>query len=131
MRIVPGDASQLDFPAQSFDVVYQSVVFTSILDRNFQAALARRMWQWVIPGGGVLWYDFVYDNPRNPDVAGVPVRRIRQLFPAGDLRYWRITLAPPVSRAVTRIHPALYTLFNSIPLMRTHVLCWIRKPLFP
>ena len=131
LHIVPGDASQLDFPAQSFDIVYQSVVFTSILDRNFQAELARHMWRLIAPGGGVLWYDFVYDNPRNPDVAGVPVRRIRELFPDGDLRYWKITLAPPIARAVTRLHPALYTVFNSIPMLRTHVLCWIRKPILP
>jgi hypothetical protein len=24
------------------------------------------MWALTKPGGGILWYDFVYDNPRNP-----------------------------------------------------------------
>jgi SAM-dependent methyltransferase len=131
VRVVPGDALELDYPPASFDIVYQSVVFTSVLDPVFQEQLARRMWEWVAPGGGVLWYDFTYDNPRNRDVAGVPLRRIRQLFPAGEMRSWRITLAPPVARAATRIHPALYTLLNLIPLLRTHVLCWIHKPLLP
>ena len=127
LRILPGDAMDLQLPAESFDVVLQSTVFTSILDRDFQNALASRMWTWVKPGGGVLWYDFIYNNPRNPDVAGVPLRRIRELFPQGTLRYWRLTLAPPLARRIVRVHPALYHAANCFPFLRTHVMCWIRK----
>jgi SAM-dependent methyltransferase len=54
----------------------------------FQQRLAAAMWRWVKPGGGVLWYDFTVDNPRNPDVRGVPLARVRQLFPQA-----RVTLA--------------------------------------
>lgn len=122
-----GDAATLGLERGSFDVVYQSMVFTSLLDESFQASLATTMWRWVRPGGGVLWYDFVYDNPRNPDVRGVPSRRIGELFPEGRIRSWRVTLAPPISRAVTRLAPSLYGLFNSIPWLRTHLLCWIAK----
>jgi SAM-dependent methyltransferase len=92
-----------------------------------QEALAARMWSWVKPGGGVLWYDFTVDNPRNPDVRGVPLARVRALFPQGTLRARRVTLAPPLARAVVRLHPALYTLFNGLPALRTHVLGWIAK----
>ncbi|MEB2352609.1 MAG: class I SAM-dependent methyltransferase [Burkholderiaceae bacterium] len=127
VRILPGDATGLDLGNDAFDVVYQSTVFTSLLDNAFQQELARRMWQWVKPGGGILWYDFVFDNPRNPDVRGVPVRRIRELFPQADIRRWRVTLAPPISRRVTRLHPELYRVFNAFPFLRTHVLCWIGK----
>jgi len=127
VRVLAGDASTLEFPDASFDIVYQSTVFTSLLDAPFQEALARRMWHWVRPGGGVLWYDFVYDNPRNPDVRGVPMRRVRELFPEACIRSWRVTLAPPISRRVTKLHPSLYGLFNLLPFLRTHVLCWIRK----
>jgi SAM-dependent methyltransferase len=127
VRVLPGDALQLDLPDASFDVVMQSTVFTSILDRDFQQRLARRMWEWVKPGGGVLWYDFVYDNPRNPDVKGVALARVRALFPDGTMRVRRVTLAPPISRFVTRVHPALYWVFNAAPFLRTHVVCWIGK----
>jgi SAM-dependent methyltransferase len=127
LEIVDGDALALAVPAASFHIVFQSTVFTSILDTAFQEALARRMWTWVIPGGGVLWYDFVYNNPRNPDVRGVRLNRIRQLFPEGRMKYWRVTLAPPVNRLVTRVHPSLYAAFNAVVALRTHVLCWIQK----
>lgn len=126
-QILTGDASSLDLPDASFDVVLQSTVFTSILDNTFQERLAGRMWSLAKPGGGVLWYDFVYDNPRNPDVCGVPLRRVRELFPQGEMTAWRLTLAPPISRFVTRLHPSLYTVFNALPFLRTHVLCWIKK----
>jgi len=86
------------------------------------------MWALTKPGGGVLWYDFVYNNPRNPDVRSVPLHRIRALFPVGKIYPWKLTLAPPLSRRVTRLHPALYHVFNLLPSLRTHLLCWIRKP---
>lgn len=122
-----GDANQIDRPPQSIDIVYQSTVFSSLLDDNFQNELAQRMWGWVKPGGGVLWYDFVYDNPRNPDVRGVKVKRVRELFPEGSFDVRKVTLAPPISRRVCKIHPSLYTLFNILPALRSHVLCWIGK----
>ena len=122
-----GDALQLELPAQSQDIVFVSTVFSSLLDETFQQQLADTMWRWVKPGGGVLWYDFTVDNPRNPDVRGVPVARVRRLFPQARVRAQRITLAPPIARAVTRVHPALYTLFNTLRPLRTHVLCWLAK----
>jgi hypothetical protein len=79
------------------------------------------------PGGGVLWYDFTVDNPRNPDVRGMPPARIRALFPEARLESRRVTLAPPLARAVCRLHPGLYTLCNALPPLRTHLLCWLGK----
>jgi SAM-dependent methyltransferase len=127
VQIVVGDAVTASLDEAAFDVVMHTTVFTSILDDEFQAALAERMWSLVRPGGGVLWCDFVYDNPRNPDVRGIPVRRVRTLFPHGSFRSRRIGLAPPLSRSLTRIHPALYGVANTIPWLRAYVLCWIAK----
>jgi SAM-dependent methyltransferase len=122
-----GDALQLDLPAASQDAVFVSTVFSSLLDDAFQQRLATAMWRWVQPGGGVLWYDFTVDNPRNADVRGVPLARVRALFPEGRVQAQRVTLAPPIARVVTRVHPGLYTLFNALPPLRTHVLAWIAK----
>jgi SAM-dependent methyltransferase len=122
-----GDALQMELAPESQDAVYVSTVFSSLLDAGFQQRLADAMWRWVKPGGGVLWYDFTIDNPHNADVRGVPLRRIRSLFPQGELQFQRVTLAPPVARAVTSLHPAFYSLFNTVPLLRTHVLAWIAK----
>jgi SAM-dependent methyltransferase len=123
-----GDATQAPVAAKSQDVVLQSTVFSSLLDDNFQQRLADTMWAWLKPGGAVLWYDFTVNNPRNDDVRGVPLARVRQLFPQGRVAAQRVTLAPPLARVVCRWHPRLYGVFNALPLLRTHVLAWISKP---
>jgi SAM-dependent methyltransferase len=128
VALFEGDATRLDLAPASFDIVFVSTVFSSLLDDAFQQRLADTMWRWVKPGGGVLWYDFTVNNPRNADVRGVPLGRVRALFPQGLMQYERVTLAPPIARAVTAVHPSLYTLFNAVPLLRTHALAWIDKP---
>ena len=123
-----GDASALALPEASQDIVFVSTVFSSLLDDAFQQRLADAMWRWLKPGGAVLWYDFTVDNPANRDVRGVPLARVRELFPQGRIDARRVTLAPPIARRVVRLHPSLYTVFNLIPLLRTHRLAWIAKP---
>jgi len=127
-----GDACEAPIEPDSQDVVAQHVVFSSLLDDGFQARLAHAMWRWVKPGGGVLWYDFTVNNPRNRDVRGVPLERVRALFPQGRVEHRRVTLAPPLARAACRVHPSLYTALNAcMPVLRTHLLCWIEKPEIP
>lgn len=128
LQLFPGDASTLPFEPASFDLVYQSTVFSSILDGELQHRMAQAMWHWARPGGGILWYDFTFNNPSNPDVRGVPLRRVRELFPQGRINVRRVTLAPPISRRVAPVHPWLYSVFNMRPLLRTHILCFIEKP---
>jgi SAM-dependent methyltransferase len=126
-RVWPGDAVQAPIEPGSLDLVLQSTVFSSLLDDAFQQRLAAAMWSWLRPGGHVLWYDFTVDNPRNADVRGVPLARVRALFPQGRVVAQRVTLAPPLARAVCWLHPGLYPVFNALPLLRTHVLAWVAK----
>lgn len=127
-RLWLGDARSVPMAPASLDLVLQCTVFSSLLDNGFQQQLADAMWRWLRPGGAVVWYDFTVDNPRNPDVRGVPVRRLHGLFPQAHISHQRVTLAPPLARAVCHVHPALYRLFNALPLLRTHVLAWVQKP---
>ena len=122
-----GDALQTEVAAQSLDIVFVSTVFSSLLDAAYQQRLADAMWSWLKPGGAVLWYDFIVDNPHNPDVRGVSLRRLRALFPQGRLTHRRVTLAPPLARALARVHPALLPVANSLPWLRTHVLAWVAR----
>lgn len=124
VRLLAGDASAAVVAPASQDLVLQSTVFSSILDDALQQRVAEAMWRWLKPGGAVVWYDFTVNNPRNPDVRGVPLRRVRQLFPQGRFTARRVTLAPPLARAL----PAAYGLFNLVPWLRTHRLVLIEKP---
>jgi len=127
VNIVHSNAIDLSIEKESHDLVYQSTVFTSILDDKFKLDLAKKMWELVKPGGYVLWYDFIYDNPFNKDVKGIPLREIKKLFPDGKLNFKKLTLCPPLARIVTKIHPVFYTFFNKLIFLRTHILCWIEK----
>lgn len=124
VRLLGGDAATADVAPASQDLVLQSTVFSSILDDALQQRVADAMWRWLKPGGAVVWYDFTVDNPRNPDVRGVPLSRVRALFPQGRLTARRVTLAPPLARAL----PRAYALLNTIPWLRTHRLVLIDKP---
>ncbi len=122
-----GDACETNLESGDFDVVFASTVFTSVLDDDVQAALAKEMWRLVGPGGAVLWYDFVYNNPRNPDVRGVPRSRVLELFPQAAAKFRRVTLAPPIGRRLNWLGPIGYRVFNTIPFLRTHLVGWLRK----
>lgn len=125
VRVIEGDALAAPVAPRSVDVVLAFTVFSSLLDDAFQERLARAMAGWLRPRGAVLWYDFAVGNPRNPDVRGMPLARVRALFPQARITVRRVTLAPPIARAAVRIHPALYTAFDALPWLRTHRLCWI------
>lgn len=80
-----------------------------------------------LSGGVILWFDFVYNNPWNKDVRRVSKNRVKELFPNGKFNFKSVILAPPISRRVSKISPKLYTLFNYLPFLRSHVLGVIKK----
>jgi phospholipid N-methyltransferase len=121
INIIPGDAMDIDEWVK-FDVVFQSTVFTSILDSDFRVGLANKMKRLLSEGGIILWYDFIYDNPSNHDVKGVSKKEIRRLFhDASGIRFFPVTLAPPIGRRTGRF----YRLFNIFTFLRTHVVAII------
>jgi SAM-dependent methyltransferase len=122
-----GDASTLPWPDEIFDMAYQSTVFTSILDRGMKRAVAQEILRVLKPGGVLIWYDFFFDNPRNPHVRGIGAREIRSLFPGCQVRLRRITLAPPVARSLVPITWIGSLLLEKMVILNTHYLAIIRK----
>ncbi|ODT65272.1 MAG: hypothetical protein ABS75_32340 [Pelagibacterium sp. SCN 63-23] len=125
--ILQGDASALDLPDGSFDIMLQSTVFSSILDEGLRHAVAANMWRMLAPNGGIFWYDFTVDNPRNPDVTGISQAQIKALFPNSRYTAKKVTLAPPLARRAARLSPGLYPILNTLPFLRTHVVALLRK----
>ena len=127
MKIHQGNAAQLQFPDESFDLVLQSTVFTSVLDEHMKRQLASEICRVLKPEGLIVWYDYHMNNPRNPDVKGVKEREIYALFPNCDIRLQRITLAPPIARLVAPHSWLLCYLMEKIPLLCTHNIGVIRR----
>ena len=124
-----GSAIELPWPDASFDLACQHTVFTSILDPAMKQQIAAEMSRVLRQGGAVLWYDFMYNNPSNPDVCGIQAGEIRSLFPGFEIHLRRITLAPFVARRLPEsLLPVLYPLLAAIPLLRTHYLGLLVKP---
>ena len=119
----PGNA--LDIKAnEKFDIVFQSTVFTSILDDGFKQQLANKIVNMLTPNGIVLWYDFVYDNPKNKAVKGIRKNEIIKLFPeAKKITFHKVTLAPPIGRRVGKLYP----FFNALSFLRSHTIAKIEK----
>ena len=121
-----GDAAKLPWPDASFDIVFQSTVFTSVPDTVKRAEIAAEMKRVCKPDGIVLWYDFAYDSPSNPDVKGVKKREIRELFAPWNCEVKKVTLAPPIAR---RVVPFCWMLAEKLetffPFLRTHLIAKI------
>ncbi len=122
-----GDASQLPWDDGTFDIVFQSTVFTSVLDLDFKRQLAQEMLRVVKDDGILLWYDFQYNNPRNANVRGIKRREIAQLFPSCYIWLRRTTLAPPIVRRLAPVSWTIASLLDSLSFLNTHYSGYIKK----
>ena len=71
------------------------------------------------PGGVMLWYDYHVDNPRNADVRGVTEARDARAVSRCRLDLRRVTLAPPLARALAPHSRLACQLLEAIPFLRT------------
>jgi ubiquinone/menaquinone biosynthesis C-methylase UbiE len=120
------NAGHLDYSDGSFDLVWQSMLFTSVLDHGLRRAIAREMLRVLRPGGLILWYDYHMNNPKNPDVRGVGRQEIHQLFANCDITLRRLTVAAPLARRLAPHGGAWLALARVVPWLTTHYLGVIR-----
>ena len=123
-----GSASELPYADGSFDLVSQFMLFTSVLNPAMRLKIAHEIDRVLAPGGRLLWYDFAFNNPANPDVCGIRLGEVRELFPGFSIEARRITLAPPLGRAIGRVGPTVYHLASKIRFLCTHYFCLLQKP---
>ena len=122
VRLKCNSAAQLGEPNATFDLVLQSTVFTSILDAELKRQIASEMLRVLNLEGAIIWYDFRFDNPKNPDVHGIEKNEIADLFPECRVVLHRLTLAPPIGRPMGNLSPALYRVLSCIKPLCTHYL---------
>lgn len=122
--LLVADATMLPFPDASFDIVTQHMMLSSVLDPTIRAAIAAEMCRVLRPDGLIICYDFARNNPRNPSVIGLPLAEVRRLFP-GRLDARRLTLAPPLARAIASRSLLLYELLARMGALCTHWLVGI------
>jgi ubiquinone/menaquinone biosynthesis C-methylase UbiE len=128
LQFLRGNASQLPFRDASFQLVTQFLLLTSVLDGSFKRAIAQEISRVLPARGKLLWYDFAYNNPKNPDVRGIGRAEIKRLFPGWRITLRRITLAPPLAKMIGRISPAVYYALAGMPFLCTHYIGLLEKP---
>lgn len=127
VRLECSSAQKLEFSDQSFDLVTQFVVFSSILDSNIRQQVASEMFRVLKDDGIIIWYDFFMNNPRSKDVKGIHKHEIRQLFPGCKVELRRITLAPPLVRLLAPYSWSLCYVLEKLKLFDTHYIGFIHK----
>jgi ubiquinone/menaquinone biosynthesis C-methylase UbiE len=85
IRWVHSEDEALPFPSDSFDIVLQSVVFSSILEEEKRSTLASEMSRVVRSGGHVLWVD--HKRSFAETLAGFSQTKVREYFPSGEIAY--------------------------------------------
>lgn len=121
------DASALPFPDASFDLVFQLTVFSSILDPAMRRQVADEMARVLKPGGLVVSYDFRVARDRQ-NTRPLRAAELRVLFPGFTLDTRRVTLIPPLARALAGRSWLLCELLEAVPVLRTHELVVLSKP---
>jgi SAM-dependent methyltransferase len=121
------NGSTLDFQDESFDLVLQSLVFTSILDEGMRHSMAGEMLRVVKKTGLIIWYDFHIDNPWNPNVRGVRKAEISRLFPNCHIQLERVSLAIPLVKILAPWSWATCYFLARLRFLNTHYLGVIRK----
>jgi ubiquinone/menaquinone biosynthesis C-methylase UbiE len=122
-----GNAESLPFRSESFDIVTQFTMFTSILDNGMKQNAAQEILRVLTPMGVILWYDYFVSKPSNRDVKGIGKVAIERLFPNCTFDFNKVTLAPPIARTIAPHSFLLCYLLEKIPWLRTHYLVVIKK----
>lgn len=125
---VVADAADMPFAADTFDVAVAVTIFSSLPSRDLEQAVASEIARVLRPGGWLIWHDLRVDNPFNPDVHGVPLARIRQLFPGWVADIGSYSLAPLIARRLGFTTPVAYPLLHAIPALRSHLIGHLRCP---
>ena len=119
---------ELDFAPQSFDVVHQSMMLSSIVDAETRTRTAEVLWSLLRPNGILISYDF-WLNPLNPNTVDISWAELQRLFQHGLKVYARrVTLAPPLGRKLAILRKPVLLALERLRFMNSHLLVALRRP---
>ncbi len=120
-RLEVKDARSTSFADESFDLVMQLTLLSSVLDPDIRLAIAHEMRRILKPGGKILWYDMRVVRPDRPLVA-LGRAEIARLFPECRLDLRAETLNPVISRITAKASWMFSDMLSYVPLARSHYL---------
>jgi ubiquinone/menaquinone biosynthesis C-methylase UbiE len=118
------DGASLQIQDATFDLVFAFTFLSSVIEpapRRRAAAEALRVLR---DDGLLVVYDF-WTNPFNSRVRAVSAAELRSLFRGARVEIERVTLAPPIVRALGG--RPLCRALERVPFLRTHLLAVVTK----
>jgi SAM-dependent methyltransferase len=118
LRIQCSDATRLDFPDGTFDIVQESMMFLQMTHSDLSQRVAGEMLRVTRCGGYLLLSDWRYGKMGSSEFKALDRKRIERLFYAGSettvRRVFRGSLVPPVGRFLSKNLPSAYFIVRGI-----------------
>jgi SAM-dependent methyltransferase len=125
VRLAVGDIASLPYRDGAFDLVFAFTVLSSVLDERARRRGAAEALRVLRPRGLLLVYDF-WVNPLNRRVRPLRAGELRDLFAPRPVEMQRVTLAPPIVRALGG-RSRLCGPLERLPFLRTHLLAAVMR----
>jgi ubiquinone/menaquinone biosynthesis C-methylase UbiE len=123
--VTVADGALLPYRDEAFDLVMLFTALSSMIDLEVRRHAVKQALRTARSGGLVLVYDF-WTNPFNSSVQPISAGELRRLFSPRLVDIERITLAPPIVRAMSGRESPLRWL-ERISFLRTHLLAVVQK----
>ena len=120
-NIIEGSALELPFDTDSFDIVSQSTVLTSLTDDGQRKLMAKEMLRVLKPGGIILWFDFRFRSPKNPNVRHATAAEVKALFQGTEIHLQSVNLLPPLARMIAPVSVSRTSALEVFPFLRSHL----------
>jgi len=124
-RLTAADGAALPYHDGVFDLVFAFTFFSSVVDTAPRRRAAAEALRVLRAGGLLIVYDF-WINPLNQRVRPLGAPELLAFFAPRCVEMERVTLAPPIVRALGG-RPALCRPLERLPLLRTHLLAAVTK----
>lgn len=130
IRVHHGSATSIPEPDSDYDITVAFSLFSRLRDEETAAKVASELFRITRPGGVILLYEPKRANAvkRQQRIHSVDADDIRRWFPRCPMRMRSLTLSPRVAAMAGRFAPWLYGPLVSLPPLRTHLLCVLRRP---
>ena len=123
------NAAALPYSDSAFDVAFAFTSLTSMLNQRQREQAAAETLRVLRPGGLLVVYDF-WVNPFNRTTRSLRPHELRALFAGSRVEIERVTLAPPIVRALGG-RPGLCRQLERLPWLRSHLLAAVTKERAP
>lgn len=127
VRFVRGDAAALPFRAGAFDVVVQSLLFSSLPPGEARERAAREIGRVLADGGVLVWYDFV-ERAKEGLPRGLELGEVRELFPGGRFATYKFGLRFRWVHFLVNKWFWLAQTLASLGVARSHYVIIMRRP---